>query len=226
MMQEHLIVPSEGGTNSTGTSSSPLENSNRVALNVSFSTMSATVGSPPPPSSHGHIQGNDHQHPNMNHHIHHNSDGPPSDTRYGIFGEKMENFPGIGPGMGGAASAASDASSSSSSGGSALWQSHHPSAPPIPNNPPHMTHLPNENDDLKLSQGTGMIQRCGSNNSSGATVGHLNGHPDILPPGYIEHHQKVNKRHAFFMQIRFCIYINFRFFIQCAKSFYLNSKWN
>ena len=198
MMQEHLIVPSEGGTNSTGTSSSPLENSNRVALNVSFSTMSATVGSPPPPSNHGHIQGNDHQHPNINHHVHHNSDGPPSDTRYGIFGEKMENFPGIGPGMGGAPSAASDASSSSSSGGSALWQSHHPSAPPIPNNPPHMTHLPNENDDLKLSQGTGMIQRCGSNNSSGATVGHLNGHPDILPPGYIEHHQKVIKRHSYF----------------------------
>ena len=199
MMQEHLIVPPEGGTNSTGTSSSPLENSNRVALNVSFSTMSATVGSPPPPPNHGHLQGNgnEHQHQNISHHVHHSSDGPPSDTRYGIFGEKMETFQGLGPGIGGTASASSDASSSSSSGGGGLWQSHGPSVPPIPNNQPHMTHIPNENDDLKLSQATGMIQRCGSNNSAAANIGHLNGHqhPDILPPGYIEHHQKVTKRH-------------------------------
>ena len=202
MMQEHLIVPSEGGTTTTGTSSSALANSNRVALNVSFTSMTATVGSPPPPAGHGHLQGigGDHHHPNIPHHLHHTSEGPPSDNRYGIFGEKVDSFQGLGPGLGsvgGVTSAPSDASSSSSSGGGAIWQSHGSSVPPIQNNPQQLTHLPNENDDLKLPQTTGMVQRCGSNNSA-ATAGQINGHqhPDLLPPGYIEHHQKVRKRNA------------------------------
>ena len=205
MMQEHLIVPSEGGANPTGTSSSPLGNTNRVALNVSLSSMTAMVGSPPPPSSnHGLLQGgnvNEQQqttHPTMPHHIHHNSGGLDT-NRYlgGVFGEKMESFQGIGSGLGsvrGGASVSSDASSSSSSGGGGvLWQSHGPQGPPLQSNAQQITHLPNENDDLKAQlQGTGLVQRCGSNNSS-TTVGQLNGHqhPDLLPPGYIERHQKV-----------------------------------
>ena len=198
MMQEHLIVPSEGGTNPTGTSSSPLSNNNRVALNVSLSSMTAMVGSPPPPPNHGLLQGSsgDQQHPIIPHHIHHHSGGPPPDSRYGIFGEKIESFQGIGSGLGsagGVGSVSSDASSSSSSGGGGvLWQSHGPTVPPLQNHQQQITHLPNENDDLKPPHATGLVQRCGSNNS-GVTGGQLNGHqhPDLLPPGYIEHHQKV-----------------------------------
>ena len=198
MIANQMLVPSEGGTSSSGTSSSALTNPNRVALNVSFTSMTASVGSPPPPSNHGHLQGSSgggHQHPSISHHPHHHSDGPNPENRYGLFSEKMESFQGIGPGLGsvgGVASASSEASSSSSSG--VLWQSHEPSIPLNQNAPPqHLTHLPNENDDLKISQATGMVQRCESSNSSAAMSGQLNGHqhPDILPPGYIEHHQKV-----------------------------------
>ena len=206
MMQEHLIVPSEAGTNPAGSTSSPITNPNRVALNVSFTSMTATVGSPPPPH-HGHLQGggNSHQHPNIPHHVHHSADGPTSDNRYGLYGEKIDSFQGIGPGIGsvgGAASASSDASSSSSGGGGTLWPSHGPSVPPIQNHHQHqITHLPNETDDLKMSQNAGINQRCGRSNSASANSGsgQLNGHqqhPDLLPPGYIEHHQKVRECHC------------------------------
>ena len=199
MMQEHLIVPSEGGTNPgsvTGPSSSPLANSNRVALNVSLSSMTAMVGSPPPPApNQGHLQsGGERQHAIAAHHIHHHSGGPP-DNRYGVFGEKFESFQGVPSGLGsvgGVASVSSDASSSSSGGG--LWQSHAPTVQSLQNNQQQITHLPNENEDLKQSQATGLVQRCGSNNSAAAaTVNGHHQHPDLLPPGYIEHHQKVSE---------------------------------
>ena len=194
MMQEHLIVPSEsGGANGTTgpSSSSPLTNANRnidVGLNVSISHMTAMVGSPPPNQRGGaHLQQGTTD-TNPHHHIHHHSGGQNiSDTRYGIFSEKFESFQG-GPGGG---------------IGDGLWQSHHPPPPPPPiqNVPNHqqqqITQLnqPNvgDNEDITKQQlQGGLMQRCGSNNSA-AAAGTLTGqqHPDLLPPGYMEHHQKV-----------------------------------